>query len=72
MLLANLAKSPSLERLVELERASVPNLPTSSKRAITQLIEVYNLGSGWNKNADYDYLGYVFADLVKVGTSSYC
>ena len=66
MLMANLVKSPSLERLTDLERASVPSLSTSSNRAVTQLIEVYNLGSRWNKDADYDYLGYVLADLVKV------
>lgn len=66
MLLANLAKSPFIERLITLVRTPVPGLPTTSKRAVTQLIEVYNLGSSWNKDADYDYLGYVFADLAKV------
>ena len=65
MLLANLAKSPSIERLVSLERAPIPNLLSSSKLAIAQSIEVYNLGSGWNKDADYDYLSYLFSDLAK-------
>ncbi|KAL9098939.1 MAG: hypothetical protein Q9163_005494, partial [Psora crenata] len=66
MLLANLTKSPPLERLIKLERTAIPALlPAESKLAIAQLIEIYNLGSGWNKDADYDYLGYVFADLAK-------
>ncbi|KAL9127705.1 MAG: hypothetical protein Q9217_003478, partial [Psora testacea] len=65
MLLANLAKSPSIERLIKLQRTPVPNLPTKSKSAIAQLIEIYNLGTGWNKDADYDYLGYLFGDLAK-------
>ena len=66
MLLANLAKSPAIERLIKLDRAPVPGLSTQSKLAITQLIEIYNLGSAWNKDANYDYLGYVFGDLAKV------
>ncbi|KAL9639062.1 MAG: hypothetical protein Q9164_001159 [Protoblastenia rupestris] len=65
MLLANLAKSPSTERLITLERNLVPDLSVKSKLAITQLIEIYNLGQGWNKDADYDYLAYVFGDLAK-------
>lgn len=67
MLLANLAKSPTIERLVEVERPPVAEL-SSSKRAIVQLIELFNKGvnGGWNKDAAYDYLSYVFADLAKV------
>ncbi len=67
MLLANLSKSPAIERLISLERPKVSEL-TPSKRAITQLIELFNQGisGGWNKDATYDYLAYVFADLAKV------
>ena len=67
MLLANLAKSSSLERLIPLERSSVPAL-SPSKRAITQLIELFNVGvtGKYNTDATYDYLAYLFADLAKV------
>ncbi len=67
MLLANLSKSPAFERLIVLERSKVADL-TPSKRAITQLIELFNRGADkrWNKDATYDYLAYMFADLAKV------
>ena len=67
MLLANLSKSHALERLVALERPKVVDLSPST-RAITQLIELFNRGTneGWNNNATYNYLAYVFADLAKV------
>ena len=67
MLLANLAKSPAIERLIGLERSPVPELSPST-RSIAQLIELFNKGAngGWNKDASYDYLSYVFADLAKV------
>lgn len=74
MLLANLSKSSALERLIVLERSKVVEL-SPSKRAITQLIELFNRGAnkGWNKNATYDYLAYMFADLAKVWESPfYC
>ncbi|KAL6718231.1 Protein hgh1 [Lecanora helva] len=66
MLLANLSKCSSIERLITLERSKSSDL-SSSKRAITQLIELFNQGAdkNWNKNASYDYLAYVFADLAK-------
>ena len=70
MLLANLTKSSSLERLIPLTRSEVPNLPIKATRAITQLIELYNLSTTWNKQADFDHLAYVFADLAKVLSSS--
>ena len=71
MLLANMAKSDSMiARLQSLRRpqqAIVPAL-TSSEMALDQLIELFNKGAngGYNAAADYDYLGYVFADMVKV------
>ena len=70
MLLANLAKSPSIERLTTLKRAKVLDL-SPSPLAVTQLIELFNQGAngGYNKDATYDYLAYVFADLAKVHPS---
>lgn len=67
MLLANLSKSATFERLINIERSKVTDLSPST-RAITQLIELFNRGAnkGWNKDATYDYLAYVFADLAKV------
>ena len=82
MLLANMAKSDSMiARLQSLRRrqqqAAVVVAPgaaaaaaplTSSEMALDQLIELFNKGAngGYNPAADYDYLGYVFADMVKV------
>lgn len=67
MLLANLAKSPAIERLTGLQRPPVPTL-SPSRLAITQLLALYNAGptGNYSKFATYDYLAYVFADLAKV------
>ena len=67
MLLANVAKSPSIERLITLKRSKVPDL-SPSQLAIAQLIELFNQGANgsYNKDASYDYLAYLFADLAKV------
>lgn len=67
MLLANLSKSPAFERLIVLERSKVADL-IPSKRAITQMIKLFNRGADkmWNKDGTYDYLAYMFADLAKV------
>lgn len=67
MLLANLSKSPSLERLLDLKRAKLAALSSSSS-ALGQLIDLFNLGSKYNSSATFDYLAYVFADLAKVNT----
>ena len=68
MLLANMAKSDSIARLLSLRRQAVPALTGSSDMALDQLIELFNKGAngGYNPAAEYDYLGYVFADMVKV------
>ena len=71
MLLANMAKSDALfARLHSLRRgrAVVPAALTSSEMALDQLIELFNKGAngGYNAAANYDYLGYVFADMVQV------
>lgn len=67
MLLANMAKSDSLSRLTTLRRKPVSDL-TNSESALDQLIELFNRGAngGYNPSANYDYLGYVFADMVEV------
>ena len=67
MLLANMAKSDFISRLLKLKRAAVPAL-TSSEVAIDQLIELFNKGANgsYNAAANYDYLGYVFADMTRV------
>lgn len=66
MLLANMAKSNSVARLQTLKRTVVSDL-TSSEIALDQLIDLFNKGAngGYNPAADYDYLGNVFADMVK-------
>ncbi|KKZ61086.1 hypothetical protein EMCG_04282 [[Emmonsia] crescens] len=68
MLLANLAKSESFKRIVNLTR-SVPKGVSDSPKALDQLMDCFIKGQdgGINKAADsnYDYLAYVFADLSK-------
>lgn len=67
MLLANLAKSDATLRLVKRKR-SVPKDLSTSPIAISQLMDCFVKGAsgGYNKEADYDYLSYFFADLAKV------
>jgi len=67
MLLANMAKSDSIERILTLKR-DVPLGLSTSKLAIDQLMDCFVKGpkASWNPNADYDYLAYLFADLAKV------
>lgn len=67
MLLANLAKSDQLIRLFDLTRA-VPAGLSKSKKAIDQLMDCFVKGadSKYNKNCNFDYLSYLFADLAKV------
>jgi hypothetical protein len=66
MLLANMAKSDSIERLLTLKRDIPPSLSTSPI-AIDQLMEAFVKGpnGAWNPKADFDYLAYLFADLAK-------
>jgi hypothetical protein len=67
MLLANMAKDDSLQRVLDLKRA-VPKELSSSEWAMDQLMDCFVKGAegAYNKNADYDYLSYFFADLGKV------
>ncbi|MCJ1405367.1 hypothetical protein MMC11_008594 [Xylographa trunciseda] len=66
MLLANMAKSESIERLLTLKR-DVPLGLSASKVAIDQLMDCFVKGAegSWNPKADFDYLAYLFADLAK-------
>ncbi|KAL8929015.1 MAG: hypothetical protein Q9208_001458 [Pyrenodesmia sp. 3 TL-2023] len=66
MLLANLAKSDSLSRLLTLKRPPVPSL-SSATTALDQLLDLFNAGvhGKYNPSATYEYLVYVFADLAK-------
>ncbi|KAJ4305100.1 Protein hgh1 [Kalmusia sp. IMI 367209] len=66
MLLANMAKDDSLQRVLELKR-DVPKELSKSDWAMDQLMDCFVKGAegGYNKDADYDYLAYFFADLSK-------
>ena len=67
MLLANMAKDDKLQRVLELKR-DVPKELSTSSWAIDQLLDCFVKGAegGYNKDADFDYLSYFFADLAKV------
>jgi Domain of unknown function (DUF383)/Domain of unknown function (DUF384) len=65
MLLANLSKNDSLERLLTLSRPAPASL--SSTLAISQLLDLFVRGvdGQYNKDANFDYLSYLFAGLAK-------
>ncbi len=67
MLLANLAKSDSLKRIIPLKRA-IPKQISDSDNAVDQLMDCFVKGAEGkvNKAADFDYLAYFFADISKV------
>lgn len=66
MLLANLAKSHHITKILALKR-DVPKPLSTSPFAIDQLLDCFVKGAGgsYNKDANYDYLSYLFADLAK-------
>ncbi|KAF2761104.1 DUF383-domain-containing protein [Pseudovirgaria hyperparasitica] len=66
MLLANLAKSDAILTLLTLKRA-VPSPLSTSANAMDQLMDCFVKGAAgsYNKDADYDYLSYLFADIAK-------
>ncbi len=66
MLLANLAKWDELKDILKVERPSPKEL-ASNNIAIDQLLDLFVKGADgtYNKEADFDYLAYLFADLVK-------
>lgn len=67
MLLANLAKSDALKRIFKLKR-SVPKPLSNSDHAMDQLMDCFVKGATgtYNKDANFDYLAYFFADMAKV------
>jgi len=66
MLLANMAKDDSLQRVLGLKR-DIPKELSKSNWAMDQLLDCFVKGAegGYNQHADYDYLAYFFADLSK-------
>ncbi|TAQ85356.1 hypothetical protein B7494_g6322 [Chlorociboria aeruginascens] len=66
MLLANLAKWDGLKSILTLERPS-PKALASDQFVINQLLDLFVKGvdGTYNKDADFDYLSYLFADLAK-------
>ncbi|KAF8851115.1 DNA-binding protein-like protein HGH1 [Acephala macrosclerotiorum] len=66
MLLANLAKYDTLKEIITLERPAPKEL-SSNNKAIDQLLDLFVKGADgtYNKEADFDYLAYLFADLAK-------
>ncbi|PQE15233.1 hypothetical protein CJF32_00007876 [Rutstroemia sp. NJR-2017a WRK4] len=66
MLLANLAKSDDIKELLTLTRPA-PEALHSNSLAIDQLLDLFVKGADgtYNKEADYNYLSYLFADLAK-------
>jgi hypothetical protein len=67
MLLANMAKEDSIERLLTRKRTAPKGL-SKSDLAIDQLMDLFVRGAdgSYHMSADYDYLAYLFADLAKV------
>ncbi|TVY80559.1 Protein HGH1-like protein [Lachnellula suecica] len=66
MLLANLAKWDELKYILSLERPAPDNLK-SNNIAFDQLLDLFVKGADgtYNKDADFDYLSYFFADVAK-------
>ncbi|KAL3420115.1 hypothetical protein PVAG01_08614 [Phlyctema vagabunda] len=66
MLLANLAKWDDLKSILTLERPAPKELG-SNDRAFDQLLDLFVKGADgtYNKDAEYDYLAYFFADLAR-------
>ncbi|KAB5572092.1 hypothetical protein GE09DRAFT_1170402 [Coniochaeta sp. 2T2.1] len=66
MLLANLAKSDSIKSIME-KKQPPPETLGSDDLILNQLMDLFVKGAdgSFNKDADYDYLAYVFADLAK-------
>ncbi|KAI8965757.1 DUF383-domain-containing protein [Daldinia sp. FL1419] len=66
MLLANLAKWDSLKRLLTKKQTSPAELK-SNDLVLNQLVDLFVKGADgtYNKNADFDHLAYLFADLTK-------
>ncbi|ROW02242.1 hypothetical protein VSDG_02485 [Cytospora chrysosperma] len=66
MLLANLAKWDGLKNILN-RKQKAPESLGSDDQVLNQLVDIFVKGAdgSFNKNADYDYLAYLFADLAK-------
>ncbi|KAI1478429.1 DUF383-domain-containing protein [Daldinia eschscholtzii] len=66
MLLANLAKWDSIKRVLTKKQPSPTELG-SNDLVLNQLVDLFVKGAdgSYNKNADFDHLAYLFADLTK-------
>lgn len=66
MLLANLAKFDGLKNILD-RKQKAPEALGSNDVVLNQLVDLFVKGAGgsYNKDADYDYLAYLFADLAK-------
>ena len=66
MLLANLAKSDGLKAALK-RKQKAPEALGSDETILNQLMDLFVKGQdgAYNKEADYDYLAYVLADLSK-------
>ncbi|OLN88228.1 HGH1-like protein [Colletotrichum chlorophyti] len=64
MLLANLAKWDGLKTIVT-KKQTPPEELKSNDLVLNQLLDLFVKEKGYNKDADYDYLAYLFADLTK-------
>jgi hypothetical protein len=67
MLVANLSKHESFQRLLTTEIPKSKSLTSHSAIAVDQLLSVFLAGADGkhNKNCTYDYLAYAFAELAK-------
>ncbi|OAP60544.1 hypothetical protein AYL99_05546 [Fonsecaea erecta] len=67
MLLANLAKTDDMEKLISLKRALPAKTVSTSSYALDQLLDCFVKGAdgSLNKHANFDYLAYLLADLSK-------
>lgn len=66
MLLANLAKWDGLKTILNRKQKS-PETLGSDDQVLNQLVDLFVKGAdgSFNKDADFDYLAYLFADLAK-------
>ncbi|KAI1265840.1 hypothetical protein F5Y18DRAFT_29593 [Xylariaceae sp. FL1019] len=66
MVLANLAKSDSLKSILS-KKQPTPEELKSNESIINQLLDLFVKGAEgtYNKEADFDHLSYLFADLTK-------
>jgi Domain of unknown function (DUF383)/Domain of unknown function (DUF384) len=67
MLLANLSKSSTLDRLITLTRSTTSGKPpiSTSNNAMDQLMDCFVKETPGRPASGYDYLSYVFADLSR-------